>query len=175
MAEVRAASCSIPTAGGFMGAVTSAAAPTVRRPGAIRRKAMVISGKREPRRWRGQSNLCARRSDDTEARHSRGEKATARERPQAGSCRPAMMDVINLAGELRHSIETGEPDPCQLGSPAGRDKRRNAFRKALRKETGRSTTGLVALRSRSKLALISRSVSRGRPPTRPRLSVGLRS
>src|SRR4051794_19129834 len=45
-------------------------------------------------------------SDDTEARHSQGEQATARERLQAGSCRPAMMDVINLAGELRHSIET---------------------------------------------------------------------
>ena len=50
----------------------------------------------------------ARRSDDTEARHCQDEQATARERPQAGSCRPAMMDVINLAGELRHSIETGD-------------------------------------------------------------------
>src|SRR5271157_1833271 len=74
---------------------------------------------------------CARRSDDTEARHSQGEQATARERRQAGSCRPAMMDVTNLAGELRHLIETGEPDPCQLGSPVGRDKGRNAFRKAM--------------------------------------------
>ena len=47
------------------------------------------------------------RSDDTEARHNQGEQATARERLQASSCRPAMMDVINLAGELRNSIETG--------------------------------------------------------------------
>jgi len=39
----------------------------------------------------------------------------------------------------------GEPDPCLLGSPAGRDKGRNAFRKALRKETRELTTGLVAL------------------------------
>ncbi len=50
---------------------------------------------------------CTRRSDDTQARHSQGEQATARERPQAGSCRPAILDVINLAEELRHSIETG--------------------------------------------------------------------
>jgi hypothetical protein len=75
---------------------------------------------------------CARRSDDTEARQSQGEQATARERPQAGTCRPAMMDAINLAEELRHSIETGEPDPCQLGSQVGRDKGRNALKKALR-------------------------------------------
>jgi hypothetical protein len=38
----------------------------------------------------------------------------------------------------------GEPDLCLLGSPVERDKRRNVFRKALRKETRGSTTGLVA-------------------------------
>jgi hypothetical protein len=48
---------------------------------------------------------------DTEARHSQGEPATARERPQAGSRRLAMMDVINLTGELRHSIETAPAGP----------------------------------------------------------------
>jgi hypothetical protein len=47
------------------------------------------------------------RSDDTEARHSQGEPATATERLEAGSCSPAMLDVINLPEELRHSIETG--------------------------------------------------------------------
>src|SRR5262245_9942779 len=45
----------------------------------------------------------ARRSDDTEARHSQGEQTTARERPQAGLCWPPMLDVINLTEELRHS------------------------------------------------------------------------
>jgi hypothetical protein len=54
------------------------------------------------------------RSDDTEARHCQGEQATARERPQAGSCRPAMLDVINLAGKLRHSIETGNQIHARL-------------------------------------------------------------
>ena len=42
-----------------------------------------------------------------EARHCRGEQAAARERPQAGSCRPAMLDVISLGEELRHSIGMG--------------------------------------------------------------------
>src|SRR5271157_2599055 len=35
------------------------------------------------------------------------ERASDRqEHPEAGSCQPAMMDVIDLAGDLRHSIET---------------------------------------------------------------------
>src|SRR5262249_32180464 len=62
----------------------------------------------------GHHSSCALRSDDTEARQCQGEQATARERPQAGSCRPAMMDVINLAGELRHAIETGNQIPAGL-------------------------------------------------------------
>ena len=49
---------------------------------------------------------CALRPDDTEALHSQGEQATARERHQAGSCQPAMMDVINLTVDLRYASET---------------------------------------------------------------------
>jgi hypothetical protein len=48
-----------------------------------------------------------RRSDDTDARYRQDAQGTDPAHLQAGSCRPAMLDVINLAGELRHSIETG--------------------------------------------------------------------
>jgi hypothetical protein len=47
-------------------------------------------------------------------------RATARgasdhqERPEASSRQPAMMDVIKLTGELRHSIETRKQIPVSL-------------------------------------------------------------
>ena len=37
---------------------------------------------------------------ETEASHSQAEPATDRERSHAGSCQPALLDVIKLAGEL---------------------------------------------------------------------------
>jgi hypothetical protein len=52
-------------------------------------------------------------SEPTEARHCPREQGTVRERRQAGSCRPGMRDVINLAGELRKAIETANrTDAC---------------------------------------------------------------
>jgi hypothetical protein len=70
-----------------------------------------------------------------------------------------MMDVINLTGELPHAIETRKKIPACLALQWDETKGRNAFGKALRKETRRSTTALMAFPWRSKLALIPRSVS----------------
>jgi hypothetical protein len=43
-----------------------------------------------------------------EARHCLRKRATCRERPEAGARWAAMLDVINLAAEFRHSTETGK-------------------------------------------------------------------
>ena len=68
---------------------------------------------RSPSTKRSAESL-SRRSDDTEACRSQCEQATVRVRLQASSCRPAMMDVISLAGRLRHSIETGDQNHATL-------------------------------------------------------------
>jgi hypothetical protein len=52
---------------------------------------------------------CLLRSDITAARRSQGEPSTAAEHPQAGSCRPATLQVINPA-EVKHPIHFAVPE-----------------------------------------------------------------
>jgi hypothetical protein len=78
-------------------------------PEASRRTSEPEPTDREPR--------CALRSDDTEARHSQGAQATDRERPQVGSCRPAILQLINPTDESPPPDLIDLPDsPDQLGS-----------------------------------------------------------
>ena len=56
-----------------------------------------------------------------------------------------MMDVINLAGELRHSIETRKQIHAWLALQQDETKDETPLEKRLRKETRGSTTALMAL------------------------------
>jgi hypothetical protein len=57
--------------------------------------------------WLAES--CALRSDDSEARHRSGAQGTATEHLQAGSCRPATLQVINPA-EVKQPIYFAVPE-----------------------------------------------------------------